>query len=1334
MFNQIKSLSKALPVRKNPLIKEVKPEISELAVPDGTFKGENIRIAGRRLVFLTLKQCLALEDNIVCFDISYEHELLVSCTEKDLLIWNLKTLEIEQKVEIKLRNKRGEKEIVKITSCAISKDGKYIITILTTKMIVWNSNTGRTSMIHEIPNEIHYIKFSDNDGEYLYSSGEDGVIRTWDWRTGKQTSLKLYHPASVRTFDYTHSKPFRFICGRVDGYCTSWDFEKREIIDNIIPEPTWNAKKNEANRGGWINVESNHTGSILCLRISPNKRLLATGCMDFTCKLWNIASYSKDTETVKQDRLKENIDFNGLIDITLPYQKDGFGIRIGEVPFTTGFHADIMFTFRHEAPVTILEFNSESDILYTGSIDSTCRLWSTRKGKMIFQVNLPAPPQSLYITPGLSNDILYITCQNRLLVLDVKSPTQEKDLPVYWRMGQDIDQENFFYNSTVDNNNMFGDDETTNNDDKKSRIYTGEPEKVKTPFQTDENGNEIDKNDVTNLNLEKGRYTFEEVRKLLSHGLIRDTYIQTMIDNLNIDLPKQQLFSNIKKYNISLPQVLRSIINDKYRPIDVIKAMYTKNQRIMKELVHVIHENEPLGNVMSVLGYKKAPQEELDNAYIYLNNEDIRPITTMELKEMVKNNVFKYAFNQMFNDLDPDTIINEEEMFHKVLHFIPSKQIKLIKDYQKHELSNKIFMEDLDPKKSLPARYPNFKKSDKKPEIKSIAPTSQNIGRVKRFEEKTKIKEKTEKPATPAPEPATEDPLEINTEGYLPLNTKFGQLTKQQRKDLIDLYMDKLFGTGSDKEWKSSGNILHYERYLQAKGLNINWPFPRYQKKKRYPIKDIRNPLLSHVYVQPIVINQAQKSGGPGMSLSQLIVGKKMEIQEKKPDVEYNRRKSSIRPETNTYYRTQFNIPGNSSVKIQAPQKLHRLGDENNYPTLSTHNLSEQIQDLNPDDHTNSYNPSSNFPSFIPKANNNNNEQSIVNSNIRRLSMINNNTLYKMPTGKKDTENTENKKLVFQKVMKISSFNDYKDDIEQIEKAIKLSSSMYLNKNGNSNTVINTTPVNNNSNNHDSMTNSNSTTDNDFRKYKTKQTSPLKNEIKKVTISDEIQEINDVENDNLQDNNNDTITDNNNSNKDIVTDNNNYSITDNNNDIVTENTLSIDNTSNENHDIDSKINDNTESLSNNMEVNDEDFTKTNNQSSMQDNDEINEMASESVIEEGRVNPIVDTIDDSDVPLNDEEKDILHSLENEDPQFLKNDNSENNDDINNHSDNPIDDIDEKTKQEQRDILLANELEDEKNLDYHPFMSSTQKLSSEQKVDEIVVSEDSHKEINEEEKNN
>eukprot|EP00833_Pecoramyces_ruminatium_P016767 jgi/Orpsp1_1/1190799/evm.model.d7180000081294.1 len=439
---------------------------------------------------------------------------------------------------------------------------------------------------------------------------------------------------------------------------------------------------------------------------------------------------------------------------------------------------------------------------------------------------------------------------------------------------------------------------------------------------------------------------------------------------------------------------------------------------------------------MSVLGYKKTTQEILDNAYIFLSNEDIRPITTLELREMIKNNVFKYAFNQMFNNLSPDTIINEEEMFHKVLHFIPTKQIKLIKDFQHHTLNSKIFMDDLDPKKSAPARYPNFKKTDKKPEIKSIPPTSKNIGRMKRFDEKrVKVRPKTAPPEEPPKIEEDEEPLEINTGGYLPLNTKLSSLTKQQRQDLIDLYMDKLFGAG-DKEWKSSGNILHYERYLQAKGLNINWPFQKYQKKKRYPIRDIRHPLLSHIYVQPILINQNQKNEKE-LGLSQLLVGKKIEIQERKPDLDYKNNQNNIKKVSKTYYATEFNIPGNSSIKVKSIQKSNNI-KEDHYPTLSMNNLSDQIRTLNIDTTTNKMTTSKLNPSSNSNTNNKpmKNENSIINANIRRLSNLNN-TLYKVPDQKKKEEAP--KKLEFHRVMRISSYVDYKDDIEEIEKAIKLS-------------------------------------------------------------------------------------------------------------------------------------------------------------------------------------------------------------------------------------------------------------------------------------------------------
>jgi WD40 repeat protein len=1310
MFNQIRRLSKVapqvratLPPREEEVKKEAPP--SELKVPDGSFKGENIRIAGRRLIFLTLKQCLALDNEIVCFDVSYENNLLISCSENILNIWNLRTMEIEQRIEIKLRNKRGEKEYIKIICCAISKDGNYIITVMSSKMIIWNRNTGKLSMILELPVETHYIKFSDNGGEYLYSSGEDGIVRTWDWKAGKQISLKLSHPASVRTFDFTHSIPYRFICGRVDGHCTAWNFDTQEVIDNIIPDPTWDGKKNEANRGGWINPESNHTGAILCLRISPNKRLLATSSMDFTCKLWNIASYSKDAETVKQERLKENIDFNGLIDITMPYERDKYGIRIGEVPFCTGFHADIMFTYRHEAPVTIIEFNSTSDILYTGSTDSTCRLWSTRKGELIFQINLPASPQSLYVTPGPANDMLYLSCQNRLLVFDIKCPTQEQDLPVYWRAGEDSDIE-INYNKIYKHDHQF----------ENGRLYTGQHEGEKIPFELDEFGNEIDKNDVSKINIEKGKYSFEEIRKLLSHGLIRDTYIKTMIDELRIGLPEKQLFSNVKKYNINLTQVLRTIINDQYKPVDVIKALYTKDNKIMRKFSSIINKGEPLKEVMTNLGFKQTSKEILDNSYIFLSSEDIRPITTVELKEMIKNDVFKYAFNQMFSNLNSDTLINDdEEMLHKVLHFIPAKHIKLIKDYQKNKLNQKVFIEELDPKISAPARYPNFKKTDKQPEVKSIAPTSENIGRVKRFDEnRLKTKAKPEGEEKKEPQPVEEEPIEINLgKGYLPLNTKLSSLTKQQRQDLIDLYMDRLFGS-ENKDWKSSGNILHYERYLQAKGLNINWPFPKYHKKKNYPIKNIRNPILSHIYVQPILINQNQNHKNEiGVGLSQLLVGKKIEIQEKKPDLNYKNNPEHIRKVSNIY----SNLPGESSVKVKSLQKLDNMEEEANNDNYSNlHSLVDQVSTLNVDTTTNKQTVSSSSPKR--------NENSVINANMRRLSNLNN-TLYKVPELKKKDEPP--KKLEFHRVMRISSYVDYKDDIEEIEKAIKLSSNMNLINNSRSNNENDTTAPR--------ETNIPEIKIEDEHNYN----SNYSNNIQK-SISLDKNNANTISDNNSNNNNNNenVNSDNKNTNEDIAPEDKTQNI--NNSTDITENTITnteeeliTNNEKNSQNNNDEKGNENedknksiTESKTennngniaennineNNNENNNEDNNENNNESNNKDNNENNNE------DNTENNNVYEKSDDAD-----NNNDINDNNNNNNNNINSNESNEteNNPENNNQQKEITDDNDDKMMQEERERLLLNEMNKEKELDYHPFVSSTRKLSTEQKVDEIIVNE-------------
>ncbi|KAH9249197.1 hypothetical protein BASA81_013097 [Batrachochytrium salamandrivorans] len=66
-------------------------------------------------------------------------------------------------------------------------------------------------------------------------------------------------------------------------------------------------------------------------------------------------------------------------------------LKIGDVPLTSGYHADLLSTLRHEAPVLCVRFTCNSDITITGCMDSTCRLWSSRRGELLFQINTPAP-------------------------------------------------------------------------------------------------------------------------------------------------------------------------------------------------------------------------------------------------------------------------------------------------------------------------------------------------------------------------------------------------------------------------------------------------------------------------------------------------------------------------------------------------------------------------------------------------------------------------------------------------------------------------------------------------------------------------------------------------------------------------------------------------------------------------------------------------------------------------------------------------------------------------------------------------------------------------------
>ncbi|KAJ3339564.1 hypothetical protein HDU91_000993, partial [Kappamyces sp. JEL0680] len=195
------------------------------------------------------------------------------------------------------------------------------------------------------------------------------------------------------------------------------------------------------------------------------------------------------------------------------------------------------FTLLHEAPVLCAAFSINSDLLITGSMDSTIRIWSSRRGEPLFQINLPDPPLHLEVD---YQDRLYSSCSNRILVFTIKPLFKENELPNYWQTSE--------IQKKLSESNRAG----------KSNARDAKPE---TPG-----------------------IALSELRKLIAHGVVMpDTIEDICLANDDIDM--KQLYLNMKRYNIFPQQILRIIAQSKFMPRDVLKALSSKNAQTVMALI-----------------------------------------------------------------------------------------------------------------------------------------------------------------------------------------------------------------------------------------------------------------------------------------------------------------------------------------------------------------------------------------------------------------------------------------------------------------------------------------------------------------------------------------------------------------------------------------------------------------------------------------------------------------------------------------------------------------------------------------------------------------------------
>jgi WD40 repeat protein len=247
----------------------------------------------------------------------------------------------------------------------------------------------------------------------------------------------MRHSSPVRAFDFNYDYLDLVICGQNDGTVTAWNTKLNYTIMSVLPDPTWSSKN--ANIQSWDDIEKHHTGAILAARVSANGLFLATGSEDYTCKLWYVLSLRKDPNELAKEEEARNLyhsRLNGCINVldeSLGDQlqfKEYTHLKMGEAPFSNVQSIDLRFTFIHDAPVLAVRFSSESNVLVTGSLDSTCKIWSTKSGNQLFQINLPGPISHIYIDYQ-SN--IYCGCQNRIVVFNAQFYSKDHELPIYWQ-------------------------------------------------------------------------------------------------------------------------------------------------------------------------------------------------------------------------------------------------------------------------------------------------------------------------------------------------------------------------------------------------------------------------------------------------------------------------------------------------------------------------------------------------------------------------------------------------------------------------------------------------------------------------------------------------------------------------------------------------------------------------------------------------------------------------------------------------------------------------------------------------------------------------------------